>query len=124
MRVSKTQLVCGIVDYVENEVIPNVGDKPTQIIASIAVKSVKTNPALADIFLENPMIKVLLDENENGYEINGLFESIEESVKQYGPFPLTIPPIPIVSPVEKLLTFSAADVSEMKRRIERSASNG
>ena len=124
MRVSKTQLINGILNYVENEVIPQVGDKSIQIIVLIAIKSIRANPALADTFFNNPVVKTLLDENENGYEIDGLFKSIEESVGQYGPFPLVIPPIPIISPDEKILRFSESDVAEMKRRIERSTTNG
>ena len=123
MRVSKTQLVNGIADYVENEVIPQIEDKPTQIIVSIAVKSIRANPKLIDPILDNPMFSALLSKNKEGYDIENLFGSIEESVKQYGPFPITIPPIPIVSPIEKTLSFSESDVSEMKRRIERSAMN-
>lgn len=124
MRVSKAQLVSGIMNYVENEVIPQVEDKPTQIIASIAVKSIKANQTLVDKIFDSQMVKTLLDENENGYEIEGLFGAIGDSIREYGAFPITIPPIPILSPVEKTLTFSESDVSEMKRRIERSAVNG
>lgn len=124
MRVSKAQLVNGVMNYVENEVIPQVGDKPTQIIASILVKSIKANNKLVDSVLDNEMVKGLLDQNEDGYEIDGLFDAFRESVIQYGPFPVTIPAIPVVSPVEKTLSFSESDVSEIKRRIERSAANG
>lgn len=124
MRVNKMQLINGILAYAESEVVPQVGDKPTQIIVSVAIKSIRTNPALADLILGNQIIKALLDENENGYEIDGLFTAMEESIRQYGPFPVVIPPIPIISPLEKTLTFSESDVAEMKRRIERSAMNG
>ena len=120
MRVSKEQLIHGILDYIENEVIPHIEDKPMQIIVSIAAKSIRANNSLADAFFGNQAVRSLLNENENGYEIGGLFAAMEESVKQYGPFPVVIPPVPILSPVEKTLMFSEADVAEMKRRIERS----
>ena len=124
MRVSKSQLINGFVDYIETEVIPQVEDKPTQIIVSVAAKAVKANPALADTLLGNSMLKALLDENEDGYEIGGLFASLKDSIKQYGPFPIDIPPIPLISPVDKTLTFTESDVSELQRRIERGSING
>lgn len=124
MRVSKTQLINGIASYIENEVIPQVKDKPTQIVVSIAIRAIQANPALADTLFSHPFVKTLLDENGEGLEIDGLFGAIEESVRKYGPFPLEIPAIPIISPVEKTLSFSESDVAEMKRRIERSTANG
>lgn len=124
MRVTKTELINGIMDYIENEVVPQVGDKPTQIIATIALNAVRANPSMADKYFELPMVKTLLDENEDGFEIDILFKAITESMKKYKAFPVTIPPVPLISPVEKILTFSESDVSELKRRIERSAMNG
>lgn len=122
MRVSKDQLVNGIVSYAEYEVIPKINDKATQIMASIAIKSIRANSKLLDSVFGSSTVKTLLEEDENGtYEIEGLFQSITESVKQYGPFPVEIPPIPFVSPSDKILSFTEADISELKRRIERSA---
>ena len=123
MRVSKARLVNGIADYVENEVIPQIEDKPTQIVISVAVKSILANPKLIDPIFNNSIFSSLLSKNKDGYELEGLFNAIEESVKQYGPFPIVIPPIPVISPIEKTLSFTDSDVQEIKRRIERSAMN-
>lgn len=123
MRVTKDQIVNGIIAYAENDVIPKIDDKSIQIIATIAVKSIQANAKLVDSIFENPTVKILLDCGEDGtYEIESLFRTIEDSVKQYGPFPVELPQIPFVSPSEKTLSFTESDVSEMKRRIERSAS--
>ena len=125
MRVSKSQLINGFLTYVENEVVPGIkDDKTKQIIFSIAIKAIRTNPAIADKLLENQVIKTLLDQNEDGYEIDGLFDAITDSIKEYGPFTIEIPAIPIISPVENVLSFSESDVAEIKRRIERSTTNG
>lgn len=122
MRVTKSQIVNGVVSYVESEVIPHVDDKPTQIIASIAVKSVKANPKLADKVFENPLVKSILDADEDGtYELEGLFKSVTESLKEFGPsFPVEIPAIPLISNSVKTLAFTESDVAEIKRQIERS----
>lgn len=119
MRVSKDQIVNGVVSYVEDEVIPHIGDKPTQIILSVAIKAIQANKTLVDSVFEHPLVKSLLIRDGDNYEIDGLFDAIEESVKEYGEFPVCIPPIPIISPKEQTLKFVEDDVAEIKRRIER-----
>lgn len=122
MRVNKSQIVNGFVDYIENEIIPQMSDdKSMQIIISVGVNMIKSNSKTTDILFDNPMVKAILDKDENGlYEIEGLFNIFEESVKKYGYFPVTINPIPIISPTEKTLKFMADDIAEIKKRIERS----
>ena len=122
MRVTKEQIVNGIASYVKSDVIPQIGDdRSTKIILSTAVYYVQANTKLVDSIFQSQFIKMLLDEDGSGtYEIDGLFESISKSIKEHGSFPVEIPPIPFVSPSEKLFSFSEADVSEIKRRIERS----
>lgn len=121
MRVTKNQIVNGVISYVESEVIPQVDDKPTQIIVSIAVKSVQANSKLVDSIFESQLVKTLLDEDKDGtYELDGIMKCIEDSLKQYGAFPVSIPAIPLISNSEKTLAFTESDISEIKRRIERS----
>lgn len=121
MRVTKQQIANGITSYIESDVIPQVEDKSLKILASIAVKSIQANERLLDTIFANPVVKALLTEDENGtYEIDGLFKVISESISQYGSFPIEIPPIPLISPSVKTLSFDEKDISEMKRIIERS----
>ncbi len=121
MRVTKQQIVNGIAYYIENNVIPQVDDKSTKILASIAIKSIQANEKLLDTVFANPVVKALLVEDESGtYEIDGLFRVVSESIGQYGSFPVEIPPIPLISPSVKTLSFDEKDISEMKRIIERS----
>ncbi len=121
MRVTKNQIVNGVISYMESEVIPQVDDKPTQIFIAIAVKSVQANSKLVDSIFANQLVKTLLDADENGtYELDGIMKSAEESLKQYGAFPVIIPAIPLISNSEKTLAFSESDINEIKRRIERS----
>ena len=121
MRVSKEQIVNGVVSYIETEVVPQVGEKSMQIIAATAVKMVKANTKLIDTFFENKSVQAILGKNEDGtYEIEDVFKSLAESVRQYGPFPIEIPPIPFTSPTEKTLSLNDSDINEIRRRIERS----
>lgn len=125
MRVTKDQFLRGIVDYVENEVLPNVEDKATKILIATGVKAIQWNKNLADAVFKNSTVKLLLDGQEDGtYEIEEVFRDFKESVKEYGPFPVTIPPLPWISPKEQEFSFGADDVDELKKRIERSNGNG
>ena len=122
MRVKKDNIVNGIVSYVENEVIPKIGDRATQIIASVGANAIRSNTKLVDAIFDNGVVKVILDDDGSGtYETDGLFNAIQDSIEKYGNFPLQIPPIPIVSPTEKQLTFTSADIAEIRHRIERGA---
>lgn len=121
MRVTKDQIINGVVSYMENDVIPQISDRAQQIIFSVAVKTVKANTKVLDSLFESQMIKAVLNADSDGtYEIDGLFESISESIKQYGAFPVEIPPIPLISPTESTFRFSESDVADLKRQIERS----
>lgn len=126
MKVSKEHIINGILSYVENEVIPMMKeDKPMQILLSVGVKSVRANQRLTDAVFAHPFISALLYQGEDGaYEIDPIFSTIEDSVREYGPLPIVIPAIPVISPTEKTLTFSEADITEIRKRIERSATNG
>lgn len=125
MRVTKDQFLKGIVDYVENEVLPNVEDKATKILIATGVKAIQCNKKLADSVFENNTVKLLLDCQEDGtYEIEEVFRDFKESVKEYGSFLVTIPPLPWISPKKQEFSFGANDVDELKNRIERSNGNG
>ena len=119
MRATKDQMVNGIAAYIESEVIPQIGDKATQIAAAIAVKAVKANARLMDSVFSNPMLKNLLQEKDGTFEIDDLFEYIRESVDQFGPFPVTLPAIPLISPDEKTISFNADDIQRIKKNVER-----
>ena len=121
MKVTKDQMINGIVSYIDSDVIPQIGDKSTQIIASIAVKAIKANNKLVNDIFANPTVKSLLNETDGEYEIDDIFRYVEESIKEFGPFPVIVPSIPLISPDEKTLSFNADDIQQMKRKIERSA---
>lgn len=123
MRVTKEQLIKGTIEYIGEDIIPQItDDKALQILLDIMVNSVKANSKLADPIFENNTVKTFLKCNDDGtYDLERSFNIISSSVKKYGPFPVVIPPIKYVSPKEKELSFTESDIAELKRRIERSA---
>lgn len=122
MRVTKSQIINGITDYIENEVVPKMSDdKSMQIIVSLGINMIKANSKVVDAVFSHPVVTTLLEADDGGmYEIEKLFEMLESSVSKFGYFPIVINPIPIISPTEKELKFTADDIAEIKKRIERS----
>ena len=118
MKVNKNQIIGGVISYAENELIPKIDDKPIKIIFAAAIMLLKANSAAADPVFENKFVKSILSPDGEGmFEMDKLFEALEDSVRMYGDFPLKLPTVPVLSPEEKVLTLNAADVAEIKRRI-------
>ena len=120
MRVNKGQLVRGVADYIQGEILPKMADdRAVQIILSIAVNAALGNNKTVDAALDNSMVRALLDDDGSGtYEIGGIADAMRAAIEQYGSFPVTIPAIPLLSPREITLKLGAADVDAMRRRIE------
>ena len=116
---SKNQIVNGLIKYVELEVISKIEDKALQIILGIGVVALKRNQDMIDAILKNPIIGYLVKETEDGkYDLDELFDVINETLKTYGKLPVTIPAIKFISPVEKTLKFSTDDINKLKNCME------
>ena len=120
MRVSRTQIVKGISDYIQSDIMPKMAeDRAVQIILSIAVNAVAANNKLVDSIFANDIVKTMLDDDGGGtYDIAGVADAMQTAIDQYGNFPVTIPAIPLVSPHEITLRLNADDIDAMKRSIE------
>ena len=58
MRVTKSQIVQGVADYIKEEILPKMDDgKAMQIIVSIGINAVAANERLIDSVFENDMVK-------------------------------------------------------------------
>jgi len=120
MRVTKSQIVHGVTDYIQSDIIPNLANgRGLQIIVSIGANAIAANHKLADVLFENQMFRALLDDDGSGtYDVSGLADAMSKSIEQYGSFPVSIPAIPLISPTEITLKLSVEDVDAMRKRIE------
>ena len=120
MRVSRTQIVKGISDYIQSDIMPKMAeDRAVQIILSIAVNAVAANNKLVDSIFANDIVRSMLDDDGGGtYEITGIADAMKKAVDQYGSFPVTVPAIPLVSPHEITLRLNADDIDAIHYRIE------
>ena len=123
MRVDKNRLIAGIATFVENEVIAKMtDDRAAQIVLSVAVKTIRVNPNVADKFLDNDIVRMILGyedrDGKESYDIDSMTDMISESVRKYGYFPVLLPAVPFISAREKELKFGPDDVNRLKRYIE------
>ena len=120
MRVSKNQIVNGLTGYIQQEILPKMADdRALAILFSVAVNAIKSNDKLIDRYLSNDIIRALIDDDGSGsYNVERLMEWLRASVEEYGAFPVTVPPIPLISPREITLRLSASDIAAIQRHIE------
>lgn len=113
MTVTKNQLVNGVVKFIETDLIPDIGDRNMKFVLSMAKDSLKENPDLADSFLNSPMVSTLIGETDGEYNITQFSTILKEVLSEYSSYPVTIPKIPLFSPVEKTLKVTAEDIDKL-----------
>lgn len=120
MRVSKNQIVNGLTGYIQQEILPKMADdRALAILFSVAVNAIKSNEKLIDRYLSNDIIRAMIDDDgSESYNVERLMEWLQASVEEYGAFPVTVPPIPLISPREITLRLSASDIAAIQRHIE------
>ena len=117
MNVTKGQIINGAIKYAKAEIIDKITDRPLKMVLAAGVSALEINPSIADSIFRNDFVSKILSENGGVYDIDSAFNIIEKTMTQYGDFPVTIPAIKFISPVEKELTFSVNDVMKLKNYI-------
>ena len=118
MNVTKQQIINGVVEYMNEEVIDKIIDKPLKIAIATGVAMIQTNPNIAGKFLDDDMISMVLGKKDDGtYDISTILETLKNSIDKYGDFPVKIPAIKFISPTEKELYFSGKDIEKLKECI-------
>lgn len=117
MNVSKAQIINGVVKYAKAEIINKITDKPLKMLLATGVSMLEVNSSIADSIFDNDFISKILSENGGMYDIDSAIDVIEKTMNEYGDFPVTIPVIKFISPVEKQLTFTVNDIRKLKEYI-------
>ena len=120
MRVTKSQIVHGVTEYIQSHILPQmVNGRAMQIIVSIGANAIAANHKLVDAVFDNQIVRALLDDDGSGtYDLDGLADAMTKSIQQYGSFPVQVPAIPLISPEGFTLSLSADDVTAMRESIE------
>jgi cation diffusion facilitator CzcD-associated flavoprotein CzcO len=85
--------------------------------AGIPYVVLEMNPEVLTKWIDHPVVSSVLMENNGYYDVDMLEESLERTLKEYGDFSVKFPGIRFLSPEEKELNFSAADVKKLKAYI-------
>lgn len=120
MHIEKQKIIDGIIRYIEKDVMPEISsDRGFQVVISIGISAVKANNKLLDKLFENDIFKSLAnyDDENKTYDIDLLYSVAKDSISKCGYFPVKIPAISFISPNEKELKFSAADIDRLKSYI-------
>lgn len=118
--VKKDKIVAGIIEYVEEEVFPEIAsDKGFRAVLSIGIGIAKKDGSVLDKLLENEYFKALsgYDPESETYSTEDLISALKHTAEECGYIPINIPSIPLISPNEKTLKFSAGDVEKLKKYI-------
>ena len=107
-------------DYIQSNILPQLGNgRGMQIIVSIGANAIAANHKMVDAVFDNQIVRAMLDDDGSGtYDLAGLVDAMTKSIQQFGSFPIQVPAIPLISPVEFTLSLSADDVDAMRSRIE------
>ena len=117
MKVTKQQIITGISKYVKSEVLNKIVDKPLKMIVATFVAMMETNPKILDSVFSNQIFSSMLYEEDGMYEIDELMEVVEDTMDEYGEFPIVFPAIKFISPNEKELSFGSSDVKKLRECI-------
>lgn len=117
MMISKEQLINGVIKFISNDLIPQVGDRSTKFVLAIAKDSLAEDSDLVDEFLNSPMVASLIKEVNGEYDISHFSSILKSVLSEYNSFPVTISKIPLFSPTEKVLKITAEDVDKLMRYI-------
>lgn len=120
MKVSKSQLSAGVIDFFKNEVIKNVPDNGLKVMLGTVLYSMKRDSKIMNKYVfENPFVGVLLNEENETYDIDALCNDLSASIEEYGNLAFTIPNIPLLSSGEKTISFTVSDVKTLRSYVER-----
>lgn len=117
MEVTKEQIAKGAARFIQEDIIPSVGDTAMQIVLGIAAGTIETNPKLLDKVLENEML-LAVAKSGNNYNLTVLQNAAVSAIDKYGKLSVTIPGIKFISPDDKVLQFGSDDVRRLMARIE------
>lgn len=124
MTITKQQIVNGVIQYVKNEVVNKITDRPLKMLIAAAVSALELNPDLADVIFKNEHIAGIMHRDGDQYDVEDVFKIIEKTMEEYGDFPVVIPAIKFLVQEPKEMTFTAGDIRKLKKYLLGGESDG
>lgn len=117
MKVTKDNLVKGLIKFINDDLIPQVGDRNKKFVLAMAKDSLRQNENLIDEFMQNPMVSTLVVKDGDEYDVTLLLTILKNTLTEYESLSVAIPRIPIFSPTEKLLKITVEDIEKLIKYI-------
>lgn len=114
---SKEQIAQGVIKFVRNDVLPTIQDKAFRTVLSAGAYMLEAEPSMIDRVLEHPIVTLMLPKAGSGYDVSKVEQAAKKALDDNGGLEIVIPGIKWISPDEKVLKFTAADVTALRNYI-------
>lgn len=118
MKITKQQMLNGAARYIRGEVIPHIPDKGVKVVLETLAAMVEMNPQMINKYLDTPLLAAFLQEEDGFFDLDVAEATLTKAMEAHGGLELTVPAIPLISPHEKSMTFTANDIRALKRYME------
>lgn len=124
-KIQPEQLVIGVLKYLNSEVIPKINDTFTKILLRTLTINAESNiqnyTKILEDFISKPIVCDILKPDNGSFEIESIIDSIRKAVNECGELEIKIPPVKLISPEEKVLSFGVSDISKLKQYLTNEA---
>lgn len=118
MQITRQQMLSGAARYIRGEVIPHIPDKGVKVMLEALAAMAEMSPQMVSKYLDVPWASAILQEKDGFYDLDIAEAALVKAMEAHGGLEVTVPPIPLISPQAKSMTFTANDIRAMKRYME------
>lgn len=111
IMVSKTQFINGVIDYIDNEMMPHLPTSGKWSMGAMVILAKNRSENMLDSLVANPLFETLGVVKDEKIDIDLLTDALKESASKYGKLTLNIPTVGVLS-------FTSSDVDSIKSFIK------
>ena len=119
--VTKHDIINGVIRFIETDMAKASGATTSKLIVLLAKNVLKKNEDVVDSFLENPIAKTLLTEQDGMYDLSTLMSVLKDTANEMGCISLNIPKVPFLLPEGDEIRLSVADINTINDYINEEA---
>lgn len=119
--VTKHDIINGVIKFIETDMARASGATTSKLIVLLAKNVLKKNEAVVDSFLENPIAKTLLTEQDGMYDLSTLMSVLKDTANEMGCISLSIPKVPFLLPEGDEIRLSVSDINTINEYINEEA---
>ena len=113
MKVTKKQITDGIIKFINDTLIPDNHDGQLKAVLYMMKDTIRKKPDTVDAFLDNPVISSSIIQEDEMYEIGHFVDTMKAILEDCEYYPITVPEVPLLSPVKKIVKISLSDFDSL-----------